>query len=297
MKHLLLLCLSAAFILSSCDINNTHAQSKAERQLVKYVTKEAKKYSKDLAQQVTRNARQRNSKKDYVNNYDEKELLIVKDSRGRESTILYRTGYVTSYNSDTRIPNWVGWVLTDEHTSGKNKRDNIPFHEDYDVSAPRATHFDYMRSGYDRGHMCPAGDNKWDAKAIEETFLMTNICPQDGGLNRGDWNDLEIKCRNWAQKMGKIYIICGPILYNQRHKMIAKGKITVPEAFFKVVLCLEGTPKSIGFIYKNQSGNRSLSSYTNSIDEVERITGYDFFSNLPDDIETEVESSYDLDLW
>lgn len=300
MKQFIILCLGAVMALSSCEINQGRAGNyyrKAERQLVKHVEKEAQKYGKELVERVGSKARQRSAKQEYVSKYDESELLMVKDQRERESTILYRKGYTTSYNRDTRIPNWVGWVLTADHTSGKNKRNNIQFHEDYDVESPRATHYDYMRSGFDRGHMCPAGDNKWDAKAIEQTFLMTNICPQDGGLNRGDWNDLEIKCRNWAREFGKVYIICGPILYNQKHKTIGKDKVTVPEAFFKVVLCLEGNPKGIGFIYKNQSGKKDLRNYTNSIDDVERITGFDFFSNLPDDIETQVESTYDLGEW
>ena len=100
---------------------------------------------------------------------------------------------------------------------------------------------------------------------------------------------------NW----GKIYIVCGPILYDQRHRTIGKKhKITVPEAFFKVVLCADSNPpKAIGFIYKNASGNHPLDSYVNTVDEVERITGIDFFPALPDEIEEKVEAEYDLKLW
>ena len=112
--------------------------------------------------------------------------------------------------------------------------------------------------------------------------------------------------KNWKshaavghKEEGKIYIVCGPILYDQRHRTIGKKhKITVPEAFFKVVLCADSNPpKAIGFIYKNASGNHPLDSYVNTVDEVERITGIDFFPALPDEIEEKVEAEYDLKLW
>lgn len=158
---------------------------------------------------------------------------------------------------------------------------------------------DYKGAGMDRGHMCPAGDNRWHWKAMQESFYMTNICPQNHNLNRGDWKELEESCRRWAQEEGKICIVCGPILYDQRHRTIGKKhKITVPEAFFKVVLCADSNPpKAIGFIYKNASGNHPLDSYVNTVDEVERITGIDFFPALPDEIEEKVEAEYDLKLW
>lgn len=210
---------------------------------------------------------------------------------------LKRVGYIVSYNKQNRIPNWVAWHLTAAHASGKNKRDGIKFHEDMDVPAPRAYDWDYYGSGYDRGHLCPAGDNKWDATAMEQSFLFTNMCPQTPGLNRGDWNEMEIACRKWAKKFGDIYIVCGPILYKGKHKTIGKDRVVVPEAFFKVVLCLNGIPKAIGFIYKNTDGNRSKDAYVNTVDQVERITGIDFFPALPDKIENVVEAEKNLSDW
>ncbi len=103
--------------------------------------------------------------------------------KDRPEQILRRTGYTTSYNSDTRNPNWVAWHLTKAHTYGSNQRKDEVFTEDTDVS-PRATNNDYYSSGYDRGHQCPAGDNKWDATAMRESFLFTNICPQNHNLNK-----------------------------------------------------------------------------------------------------------------
>lgn len=224
-------------------------------------------------------------------------LVMQTSPKGTPEQILKRTGYVASYNKTTLLPNWVAWHLTAERTEGSAKRSGVDFAEDTEVPSPRATDWDYYNSGYDRGHMCPAADNKWSKKAMEESFLFTNMCPQNGNLNRGDWNEMEMACRKWAKKYGDLYIVCGPILYKGKHKTIGKNKVVVPEAFFKVVLRTGDNPQAIGFIYKNTSGNRPKDSYVNTVDEVERITGIDFFPSLPDDVEKKVEAECDLGLW
>ena len=131
---------------------------------------------------------------------------------------------------------------------------------------------------------------------------MTNICPQHHNLNRGDWKELEDNCRRWVEESGEpLYIVCGPILYkNEEAKYIGQQhKVRVPEAFFKVLMTgLEsGQPKAIGFLYKNTAGNHPLDSYVNSVDQIERITGYDFFPQLPDEIENKIERNTDINLW
>ena len=210
---------------------------------------------------------------------------------------LERAAYRLTYNPATRLPVWVAWHLTAEHTDGPYSRKGIKFAEDEDVPVPRATNMDYVNSGYDRGHICPSGDNKWSEEAQLQSFLYTNCCPQLHNLNAGDWNELEGKCRKWAQQYGGVYIVSGPLLLNKKHKTIGKNKVVVPEAFFKVVLCMEGEPKAIGFIYRNEANNKTMSSYVNTVDDVERLTGLDFFSALPDEVEREVEAKADLADW
>jgi endonuclease G len=213
--------------------------------------------------------------------------------------ILHRKAYVVSFNIETLMPNWVAWKLTAEAVEGRVKRESFSFHEDPDV-APRyrVMPSDYSRSGYDRGHMCPAGDNKWSSQAMEESFLMTNICPQLHSLNAGDWNNLEMQCRDWAREYGEIYIVCGPIVSKTSNRKIGRQRrITVPTGFFKVILCMKGTPKAIGFVFKNEGGRRSKSEYMNTVDDVERITGMDFFPALPDSIEDRVEAEANLKDW
>lgn len=210
--------------------------------------------------------------------------------------VLYRKSYVLSYSPNLKLPNWVAWHLTSEHIDGSVPRSD-DYREDLDVPAPRATNDDYRSSGWSRGHMCPAGDCKWDAKAMSESFLLTNMCHQDKSLNSGLWNRIEMDCRKWAKKYGSVYIVCGPVLYNKEHETIGVNKVVVPEAFYKVILCLQGKPKAIGFVVKNNAGTKKKDQYINTVDEVERITGYDFFPALPDDIENEVESHADIDDW
>ena len=204
-------------------------------------------------------------------------------------TIRKRFAYTVSYNHDTRQPNWVAWTLTRAHASGKLKRGD--FEDDMDMPSPKGTKADYYNSGYDRGHLCPAGDNKWNQKAMDECFLMTNMCPQTHALNAGIWNSIEQQCRTWAKKYGKVYIACGPIFLNKQHRKLGKNKVVVPDAFFKVILRTGKNPQAIGFICRNQGATGlQKKDFVNSVDEVERITGYDFFSKLPDNIEKKIEA-------
>lgn len=230
-----------------------------------------------------------------------KELEIPAPFKGKKELILKRKNYTLSFNQETNMPNWVAWRLDKKKLVEKVSRKGYGFRPDPDLNPKVAVVTqDYTKSGYDRGHMCPAGDSRWSGEAMKESFYMTNICPQHPNLNGGDWHELEQACRRWAED-GPIYIVCGPILYKTgKPQYIGKEhKIRVPEAFFKVILAgvEKGKPRAIGFIYKNTEGNRSLDSYVNSIDQVERITGYDFFPALPDEVENRIEKEYELKYW
>ena len=217
----------------------------------------------------------------------------------RPEQILERKGYTTSYNNKSKTPNWVAWHLTKAHTYGDNQRKNEVFFEDETIErGQRATDNDYYNSRYDRGHMCPAGDNKWDGLAMRESFLFTNICPQNHGLNKYEWNDLEIQCRDWAREYGAVDIVCGPIFSTTgEQKTIGRNKVWVPEAFFKVILCRKGKPKAIGFIYRNEGVKQTREEALRSVDEIETLTGIDFFPSLDDDTETRIEAEADLTEW
>lgn len=208
--------------------------------------------------------------------------------------------YTISYNAKTRQPNWVMWQLTEDHVMQRKEGVWNEYREDEDLPLEiRATLEDYASSGYDRGHMCPGGDCNWDDAGRDETFLLSNMCPQNPNLNRGDWKEIEMACRKWARQYSNIYIVCGPIfLKSQQHERIGPNQIPVPEAFFKVVLCSESmSPRGIGFICRNTDGNRKKDFYVNSIRQVERVTGYKFFPNLEDSIKSLVYDMDDINNW
>ena len=212
--------------------------------------------------------------------------------------LLKRYAYRSWYNESLHLPLAVSWYLTGDHTRGNYQRKNQVFHPDSEVKNPVTTH-DYVQSGYDRGHMCPAGDNKWNEKALEETFLMTNVCPQNHNLNKNDWNDLELLCRQWARKYNKVYIVCGPILRGTQHQEIGprQRRITVPEAFYKVVLRMGKTPAAIGFIYDNKGRRQPMEQAVCTVDDLEQLTGLDFFSALDDKTEARIEAKASLSDW
>lgn len=199
------------------------------------------------------------------------------------SIILERYCYTVSYNPSTRQPNWVMWRLDGDHVMKRKEGVWNEFREDIELEPEaRSTNNDYDSPLYDRGHMCPGGDCNWDDEGRDETYLLSNICPQHLKLNRGDWKEIETACRKWAERYSSIYVVCGPIfLKSSEHERIGPHKLPVPEAFFKVVLCVgHEQPKGIGFICRNTEGNRKKDFYVNTIREVERVTGYQFFPNL-----------------
>lgn len=217
---------------------------------------------------------------------------------GQPGQLLERRGYTTSYNATTRNPNWVAWHLTKSHTNGSHQRTGNPFTEDMSVQAPRATNDDYFNSRYDRGHMCPAGDNKWDATAMSESFLFTNVCPQNHGLNKYEWNDVEKLCRSWARKYEAVDIVCGPVYTDSKSpKTIGRHRVWVPDAFFKVVLRRGQQPCTIGFLLLNQGKKQPLEQAVRTVDEIERLTGYDFFHLLDDKTEQRIEAKASLSEW
>ena len=222
----------------------------------------------------------------------------VKEVEGLDEQILTRASYIVSYNKKTKCPNWVAWRLTREHANGDVSRMGNAFHEDQEVPAPRALNADYKQSGYSRGHMCPAGDNKWNREVMYETFLLSNVCPQNANLNSGLWNQIEISSRRWAEKYGDIYIICGPMYFKSKEmQYIGENNVAIPDAFFKVILCLNGDPKCIGFICRNTDGNKKKDMYVNTLEEVERLTGLHFFPQLDPETRKLVESEADISMW
>ena len=236
-------------------------------------------------------------------NSDFDNILIPTLTETIPGQLLKRDVYLTSYNHDTKCPNWVAWVLTRESAQG-NVEKKIWFDDDgraigikefsanmvkgtyiYDAEAekpcPGFADWDEMPAGMSHGHMCPAADCQTSPAAINQSFLLTNMCVQAQRLNTGSWNRLEMKCRNLAIKYGKIYIVTGPIFNNGKvTSTMGKNKVAIPDAFFKVLLCLEGEPKAIGFIYPNNNDKQNMQDAVRTVNQIEEITSIDFFPQL-----------------
>ena len=207
-------------------------------------------------------------------------------------------GYVSSYDVLTKTPEWVAYELTKEETYGDAVRDGKFFRPDDRVILPQSNDYDYRGSGWTRGHMAPAADFRWSDEAMGETFHFTNCCPQDKDLNEGMWNTLEKKCRTWARRFGSVYIVTGPIVGDNRYGTIGQNDVVVPDAFFKAVMVNDGNRwQAIAFVMQNRSYNDNLQNCAMSVDELEELTGFDFFAALDDTSEAEAESIYKLSFW
>jgi len=206
--------------------------------------------------------------------------------------IIFHSAYTVSYNPKTLIANWVAYELTAEETDGPWTRKGLRFMPDPDCKSKQADNNDYRNSGYSRGHLAPAGDMKWDSVAMLESFYFTNCIPQDKELNNGRWNQLEMKVRTWANRYGRVYVVCGPAFLNTDTLRIGHNKVAVPDACFKALLIPTSTSYSaIAFVMRNGEEKRNMKECSCTIDQLETLLNLDLFHNLPDRIETEVEST------
>ena len=219
--------------------------------------------------------------------------------RKRTEQVIQHEGYTVSYNSDYRIANWVAYVLTDkEARSDKAERQN-KFVVDPLVKGASATNEDYTRTGFDRGHLAPAGDMKWSEKAMRESFYLSNITPQKPGLNRGIWKELEEQIRLWARENGAVLIATGPVIPDEELSRLGKNRVGVPRHFYKVLcMVVDNRLEGVGFLFENRDyGTTPLRQLMVPIDRVEQVTGIDFFPALPDDEERRMEATVHADLW
>ena len=225
------------------------------------------------------------------------DLLEMPAQKSTDNILRYQ-GYVSSYNTETLIPDWVAYELTDEETRGDARRTDKTFSMDLRFKGKQAMREDYMGSGWTRGHMAPAGDFFWSDDAMAETFYFMNICPQREELNNKDWQYLEKQVRAWANRYGKVWVVTGPIVGDNIYGTIGRDHVVVPDAFFKAVLVHDGKRyQSIAFVMGNDAERYWLQDCALTIDELEARTGIDFYPALPDDIEEDAESLYDFSVW
>ncbi len=210
--------------------------------------------------------------------------------------IVHHENYSLSYSEPHEQAEWVAYELKVSHLSNTNfKR---PYFEiDKSVKTGAAHWRNYKKSGYDKGHLCPAGDRRFSKDAHDETFLTSNISPQNHQFNAGIWNTLEQKVRYWARKYDGVFVITGGILKGDM-KTIGEENVSVPNQFYKVLIDTNsGNTKMIAFLMPHKDSNRPLYKFVVPVDEIEALTGIDFFSELGDTIENKLEASNSYKDW
>lgn len=212
--------------------------------------------------------------------------------------IIRHDAYVISYDGKKRIPEWVAYELTAEETGGDEERGGRMFSMDPDYKNTQAMREDYSNSGWTKGHMAPAADFRWSPEAMDQTFYLTNVCPQDETLNANDWEYLERQVRRWAKEYGKVWVVTGPIVGDNVYGSIGERDVVVPDAFFKAVLACKGDEyTAIAFVMGNDDKRYYLADCALSVDDLEKRTGLDFFPALDDAAEEKAEASYKFADW
>lgn len=201
---------------------------------------------------------------------------------GDPDTIVRHAGFDLSYNEKYEQASWVAYILTREEVESGSEERTDNFRPDTAVITGSAVLKDYAGSGYDRGHLAPAADMKWSAQAMSESFLLSNMSPQVPGFNRGVWSRLEAKVREWAVENDSLLVITGPVL-EDISTYIGDSHVGVPGAYFKIIADISSPEyKVIAFLLENNTSGKDIFSFAVTVDSVEKVTGFDFFSKLPD---------------
>jgi endonuclease G len=240
---------------------------------------------------------------------DEDPLLLgnpsnaTSDVANENNYLMIKPQYSLSYNRSRATANWVAWRLDASWIGSAQRQDD--FRPDPALPADwyHVTDSDYSGSGYDRGHMTPSGDRTRSIPDNSATFLMTNIVPQIAANNQGAWEDFETYCRTLAQSGQEIYIVSGVA---GNIGTISQGRIVVPQYTWKVALVL---PNGTNDLQRITKGTRTIAiitpnfapisinalwrQYRVSVNEVENLTGYNFFTNVPKNTQEMIERRKD----
>lgn len=224
------------------------------------------------------------------------EYFLPESSTG---VIVQHDYFTLSYSEEHEQAEWVAHILMRENLEKpwNDRTDN--FRPDPKIKTGSATPDDYRNSGYDRGHLVPAADLAFNEAALSQSFYMSNITPQARNFNKGIWRELEELTRNWAKKFKKLYVVTGPVLTEPPKGRIGETGVSVPTAYFKVLLDIsEPELKGIGFLLPNEVNFEPLYKFAVSIDEVEEVINLNLFPDLMSpELEAELESTYNIDLW
>lgn len=212
------------------------------------------------------------------------------------NAVVHHEYFSLSYSEPYEQAEWVAYELKKEQLTNDD-RERPYFNPDPKVRSGSADWRNYKNSGYDRGHLCPAGDRRFSVFAYNQTFLTSNIAPQEHDFNSGLWNRLEQQTRYWAKKYDGLFVVSGGVLVKNL-KVIGKEKVAVPEYFYKILYDgNKGNPKMIAFLVPHKESGAPLDQFVVTIDKVENLTGINFFPALNDSLEERLESKASPEKW
>lgn len=223
--------------------------------------------------------------------YCQKSPLQIHSSNGQ---IIHHTHYSLSYSEEHEQAEWVSYVLNPPFLNGSTARTD-DFRMDEKVLTQSANSGDYLYSGWDRGHLVPAADMVFSNRSMSESFYYSNISPQNPLFNRGGWKKLERQIRDWGRS-SEIIVVTGGVLTDNGLKSIGENKVSIPKNFYKVVYAPE-MEEMIGFVMPNQKIYSDLISYATTVDEIEKLTGINFFIELSEEQQNQLESINNLENW
>lgn len=227
-------------------------------------------------------------------------------------TLIVRQGYTLAHNNVDLIADWVTFHLTEDYVAGDEERPgSSAFKPDpWLPKGRRAETSDYQgwNGVFDRGHQVANKDSVGRGKTVvRESFYLSNMTPQASKLNRAPWRVLEARIQDLAKKRGEIWVATGPLFVDDdgdglvEHLVIGSNQVSVPTHYFKIVLAKKIEDASefeaISFIIPNKKIATDFREYLVSIDEIERLSGFDFFRGLDDFQEQKLESSIAKEIW
>ena len=215
--------------------------------------------------------------------------------------VIVHPGHMLVYSEKHEVPKWTAHIATPDLITGNLARIDS-FLPDPQVKTGTAVTADYWYSGYDRGHMVPSADMRWNQEALQGTYYYSNVCPQVPELNRGTWAELEDWGRRYVNfSKRRVFVVTGPVVRDglpTMQKPDRKNEVSIPELYWKVIADLDGEkPQAIAFVMRNAAQEYPPISYAVTVDSVEALTGLDFFPALDDTLESRIEAMREPKDW
>ncbi len=195
------------------------------------------------------------------------------------------------YDTSLKAPVWAEYELRPGRLAAAAPR-RPSFRVDPSASFPTASNAGFRGSGYSRGHLVPAADFAWSVEAYRATFFLTNVIAQNQSVNAGRWRSLESAVRRIAANADSVLVFSGPLFDSKTIEFLQPGGVAVPTHTYKVLLAVQAGRRTMfaAIIPNDRNPPQPLNFFTVTVDEVERRTGFDFFSFLEDVEETTLES-------